>query len=205
MSSPSSFTTLVSQTTAIIQATSTPAQNKPVNSDSDKIAIVGLTIGLVVLFILFIVPCCCFQWLAHWQEKRMKAKEATKKPASRAAEIAGAARSGRPVEELATMCTSHIFPRLSTTDTHVIVAIFSAIAFMLFLGTVLYFTWRSPRPQTPSVHSHDSHDSAIDEEEAERFYAFRIVQPSFTNALGQNIHPSAHRSGPGQRLGTPIS
>ncbi|KAF5668131.1 hypothetical protein FHETE_5397 [Fusarium heterosporum] len=202
MSSPSSFTTLVSQTTTIIQATSTPTPNKPVNSDSDKIAIIGLTIGLVVLFILFIVPCCCFQWLAHWQEKRMKAKEATKKLASR---TAGAARSERLAEELATMSSSHIFPRLSTTDTHVIVAIFSAIAFMLFLGVVLYFTWRSPRPQTPSVHSRDSHDSAIDEEEAERFYAFRIVQPSFTNALGQNIHPSANRSGPGQQLGVPIS
>ncbi|KAM0340869.1 hypothetical protein ACHAPU_010285 [Fusarium lateritium] len=101
---------------------------------------------------------------------------------------------------------AHIFPRLGTSDTHVIVAIFSAIAFMIFLVAVLYFTWRSPRPQTPSIHSRDSHDSAIDEEEAERFYAFRIVQPSFTNALGQNIHPSANRPGPSrERRGVPTS
>jgi hypothetical protein len=60
---------------------------------SDKPVIIGLTIGLVVLFLLFILPCCCFQCLAHWQQKRMD-REARER-ARKAAVV-----PGRPAEEV---------------------------------------------------------------------------------------------------------
>ncbi|SPJ82538.1 uncharacterized protein FTOL_09943 [Fusarium torulosum] len=86
------------------------------------------------------------------------------------------------------MSTLHVLRDLSSSDTNVIVAILSAVVFILFLWIVLCFTWRTTRPQTPSI---DGRDSAVDEEEAERFYAFRIVQPSSINALGQRMYPMA--------------
>lgn len=86
------------------------------------------------------------------------------------------------------MSTSHVLRHLSSSDTNVIVAILSAVVFILFLWIVFCFTWRTTRPQTPSI---DGRDSAVDEEEAERFYAFRIVQPSSINALGQRMYHMA--------------
>ncbi|KAH7262983.1 hypothetical protein BKA59DRAFT_464865 [Fusarium tricinctum] len=90
MSSPSSFTTLS-------QATSTTwmpsSHDEPSIHKSDKPVIIGLTIGVVVLFLLFILPCCCFQFLAHWQQKRMN-REARER--ARKAAIA----PGRPAAEV---------------------------------------------------------------------------------------------------------
>ncbi|KAM0440560.1 hypothetical protein ACHAQK_005531 [Fusarium lateritium] len=86
------------------------------------------------------------------------------------------------------MSTSLVRRYLSSSDTTVVVAVLSAVVFILFLWIILSFSWRTTRPQTPSI---DGRDSAVDEEEAERFYAFRIVQPSSINALGQRMYPMA--------------
>ncbi|KAM0264005.1 hypothetical protein ACHAPA_008495 [Fusarium lateritium] len=82
MSSPSSFTTLISQSTSTSTSWLT-SHDEPTIHKSDKPVIIGLTIGLVVLFLLFLLPCCCFQCLAHWQQKRMarEARERAKKAA----------------------------------------------------------------------------------------------------------------------------
>ncbi|KAI1020221.1 hypothetical protein LB503_006152 [Fusarium chuoi] len=76
MASPSTLMTVTSPTTATATATATATldaltqhyHGKP--NHSDKIVIIGLTVGMVALFLLFIAPCCCMQYLAHRQQRR---------------------------------------------------------------------------------------------------------------------------------------
>jgi hypothetical protein len=62
--------------TLISSATATPTSTPNHGSHSDKIAIIGLTIGIVFAFVALILPCICFQGLAHWQQKREEKREA---------------------------------------------------------------------------------------------------------------------------------
>lgn len=45
----------------------------------------GMTIGLVFAFLIFILPCFCFQGLAHWQQKREEKKAARERAKADAA------------------------------------------------------------------------------------------------------------------------
>ncbi|KAF5714569.1 hypothetical protein FGLOB1_3421 [Fusarium globosum] len=58
MASPSTLMTVTSPTaTATLDALTQHYHGKP--NHSDKIVIIGLTVGMVALFLLFIAPCCC--------------------------------------------------------------------------------------------------------------------------------------------------
>ncbi|RBQ80210.1 hypothetical protein FVER14953_20976 [Fusarium verticillioides] len=72
-SPPSTLMTITSPTTTL-DALTQHDHGKP--SHSDKIAIIGLTVGMALLFLLFIAPCCCLQYLAHRQQKKEQNKEA---------------------------------------------------------------------------------------------------------------------------------
>ncbi|OBS20160.1 hypothetical protein FPOA_11882 [Fusarium poae] len=74
-----------SLTTLISSATATPTSTPNHGSHSDKIAIIGLTIGIVFAFVALILPCICFQGLAHWQQKREERKEARERDKMNAA------------------------------------------------------------------------------------------------------------------------
>ncbi|RKL46761.1 hypothetical protein BFJ72_g2501 [Fusarium proliferatum] len=71
MASPSTLMTVTSPTaTATLDALTQHYHGKP--NHSDKIVIIGLTVGMVALFLLFIAPCCCMQYLAHRQQRKEK-------------------------------------------------------------------------------------------------------------------------------------
>ncbi|KAJ4096103.1 hypothetical protein NW769_011711 [Fusarium oxysporum] len=96
MASPSSFITIASPT-ATLDALTQHYHGNP--SRSDKIAIIGLTVGMAVLFLLFIVPCCCLQYLAHRQQKKEQRKEVQER-ATRAARLNLAAGNGSTAEQV---------------------------------------------------------------------------------------------------------
>ncbi|KAF5628753.1 hypothetical protein F25303_10386 [Fusarium sp. NRRL 25303] len=71
MASPDTLMTVTSPTataTATLDALTQHYHGKP--NHSDKIVIIGLTVGMVALFLLFIAPCCCMQYLAHRQQRK---------------------------------------------------------------------------------------------------------------------------------------
>ncbi|RBR25135.1 uncharacterized protein FIESC28_02043 [Fusarium coffeatum] len=76
----SSFTTI---TTSAVSAATSASETTFIEdgSHSDKIAIIGMTIGMVLLFLIFILPCICFQGLAHLQQKREEKKVAMEQAA----------------------------------------------------------------------------------------------------------------------------
>ncbi|KAI7770482.1 hypothetical protein LZL87_002853 [Fusarium oxysporum] len=92
----STFITITSPT-AILDASTQHYHGIP--SHSDKIAIIGLTVGMAVLFLLFIVPCCCLQYLAHRQQKKEQKREAQER-AKRAARLNVAAGNGSAAEQV---------------------------------------------------------------------------------------------------------
>ncbi|KAF4949562.1 hypothetical protein FGADI_8860 [Fusarium gaditjirri] len=96
MASPSTFVTIASPT-ATLDAPTQHSQGKP--SHSDKIAIIGLTVGMAVLFMLFIAPCCCLQYLAHRQQKKQQGREAQER-ARRAARLNMAGGNGPAAEQV---------------------------------------------------------------------------------------------------------
>jgi Na+-transporting methylmalonyl-CoA/oxaloacetate decarboxylase gamma subunit len=84
MSSPTTFTTLVS-TSVVASASATSTSTSGHGTHSDKIAIIGMTIGIVFAFLVFILPCICFQGLAHWQQKREEKQAARERAKADAA------------------------------------------------------------------------------------------------------------------------
>ncbi|KAJ4135136.1 hypothetical protein NW768_004754 [Fusarium equiseti] len=80
----SSFTTI---TTSAVSAATSASETTFIEegSRSDKIVIIGMTIGMVFLFLIFILPCLCFQGLAHLQQKREEKKAAREQAARDAA------------------------------------------------------------------------------------------------------------------------
>ncbi|KAK2672493.1 hypothetical protein RAB80_012572 [Fusarium oxysporum f. sp. vasinfectum] len=83
--------------TATLDASTQHYHGNP--SRSDKIAIIGLTVGMAVLFLLFIAPCCCLQYLAHRQQKKEQRKEIQER-ATRAARLNVAAGNGSTAEQV---------------------------------------------------------------------------------------------------------
>jgi hypothetical protein len=97
MSSPSTFTTITSPAAPTFDASTQHYQSNP--SHSDKMAIIGLTIGMAVLFLLFIGPCCCLQWLAHRQQKKEQRREVQER-ARRAARLNVVGGNGSAAEQV---------------------------------------------------------------------------------------------------------
>ncbi|KAM0549783.1 hypothetical protein ACHAPJ_009222 [Fusarium lateritium] len=50
------------------------------------------------------------------------------------------------------MSSSPIFPRMDQLGTNILVAVLSAVLFIMFLSLILYFTWHS-RPETPATNA----------------------------------------------------
>ncbi|KAH7220660.1 hypothetical protein BKA60DRAFT_635164 [Fusarium oxysporum] len=92
-----SITIKMASPTATLDASTQHYHGNP--SRSDKIAIIGLTVGMAVLFLLFIVPCCCLQYLAHRQQKKEQRKEVQER-ATRAARLNVAAGNGSTAEQV---------------------------------------------------------------------------------------------------------
>ncbi|KAJ0137975.1 hypothetical protein HZ326_18835 [Fusarium oxysporum f. sp. albedinis] len=92
-----SITIKMASPTATLDASTQHYHGNP--SRSDKIAIIGLTVGMAVLFLLFIVPCCCLQYLAHRQQKKEQRKEVQER-ATRAARLNEAAGNGSTAEQV---------------------------------------------------------------------------------------------------------
>ncbi|KAJ4115101.1 hypothetical protein NW765_011735 [Fusarium oxysporum] len=85
-----------------ITPSSSPAPKpsaKPTNIRISQTTIIGLTVGMAVLFLLFIVPCCCLQYLAHRQQKKEQRKEVQER-ATRAARLNEAAGNGSTAEQV---------------------------------------------------------------------------------------------------------
>ncbi|RKK77933.1 hypothetical protein BFJ69_g5930 [Fusarium oxysporum] len=92
-----SITIKMASPTATLDASTQHYHGNP--SRSDKMAIIGLTVGMAVLFLLFIVPCCCLQYLAHRQQKKEQRKEVQER-ATRAARLNVAAGNGSTAEQV---------------------------------------------------------------------------------------------------------
>ncbi|KAL6922767.1 hypothetical protein FSHL1_000044 [Fusarium sambucinum] len=81
----SSLTTLISSSVTIASTSATSTPTSQHGSHSDKIAMIGITLGVVFAFIALVLPCICFQGLAHWQQKREEKREAREREKANAA------------------------------------------------------------------------------------------------------------------------
>ncbi|KAF5644549.1 hypothetical protein F52700_2551 [Fusarium sp. NRRL 52700] len=163
MASPSTLMTVTSPTATL----DVPAQHydsKP--SHSDKIVIIGLTVGMVALFLLFIAPCCCMQYLAHRQQrKEKKANAILANHVSPLGESSPYLASQLTSQSTTTM-TNTIHRRMSDTSVVIAIAISCTVIVVIFLGAVSLCNWRS-RPKSPTGtrgHGHEDSDANSDVE-----------------------------------------
>ncbi|RBR13075.1 hypothetical protein FVER53590_06681 [Fusarium verticillioides] len=178
-SPPSTLMTITSPTTTL-DALTQHDHGKP--SHSDKIAIIGLTVGMALLFLLFIAPCCCLQYLAHRQQKKEQNKEArirvyvilvspnlpTRIHPSLGEHLQAISVAVKnPLETLtnnvkssstATM-TSTIHRRMSDTSVVIAIAISCTAIVVIFLAAVFFCNWRS-RPKSPTDTRGRDHDDS---------------------------------------------
>ncbi|SCV53856.1 uncharacterized protein FFB14_13350 [Fusarium fujikuroi] len=140
MASPSTLMTVTSPTatataTATLDALTQHYHGKP--NHSDKIVIIGLTVGMVALFLLFIAPCCCMQYLAHRQQRKEKKANAC---------------------STATM-TNTIHRRMSDTSVVIAIAVSCAAIVVIFFAAICFCHWRS-RPKSPTGTRSRDHDDS---------------------------------------------
>ncbi|KAF4970820.1 hypothetical protein FSARC_2186 [Fusarium sarcochroum] len=140
MSSPSTFTTLISS------AASTTAHDEPAfeHDSSDKAAIIGLTVVAG--------PSTAEE--AGEERGRGAGVEDDHAEGDKCSgeTFGGGLESPAHLTTPAIMSASPIFPRMSNLGTNILVAVLSAVLFVMFLSLILYCTWHS-RPETPATNA----------------------------------------------------
>ncbi|KAF5707116.1 hypothetical protein FMUND_11300 [Fusarium mundagurra] len=154
MASSTTLTTVTSPTTTL-DALTQHDHGKP--SHSDKIAIIGLTVGMALLFLLFIAPCCCLQYLAHRQQKKEQNAEARIRHPNGSQESSTGLADNIKSSSTATM-TNTIHRRMSDTSVVIAIAISCTVIVVIFLSAVSFCNWRS-RPKSPSTRGREHDDS----------------------------------------------